>query len=589
MLYDTLVETYIKLEATTKRLEMTDILANLLRSAEPEEMAEVIYLTQGKIHPDWTGEPEIGMAEKSVVEAVIKATGLQKSKVEQLISETGDIGHTAEAALRQKKIASFEGKKPTVSEVYNTLDAIANESGQGSSARKVGRLVNLMVNISPTAARYLARTVVGALRLGIGDMTILDALALARTGSKVAREELERAYYLSSDLGDVAETLAEKGMNAIENFEITVGKPIMAMAAQRLSTAEEIVKKLGRLSAEYKLDGERLQIHKESGKVEIFSRRLENITHMYPDAVKMAQNQIRAKNAIVEGEVVAIDIDTGEMRPFQTLMQRRRKHGIQEAMERLPVTIFLFDCLYADGKDYTLEPYPVRKKKLKEIIYESERFHRVNSLETEDPKEVERFFEQAIADGTEGLVCKSLSNESIYRAGARSWLWVKLKRSYQSKMSDPVDLVVVGAFHGMGRRAGSYGALLGAAYDRDADMYRTVCKVGSGFTDEVLATLPKDLGPLKHEEKHPLVDSFLKADVWFAPEKVMEVLGDELTLSPIHTAGFDSIRKGAGLAVRFPRFQRWRDDKSAEEATTIPELLDMYRSQLKQIEKRDES
>jgi DNA ligase-1 len=416
-------------------------------------------------------------------------------------------------------------------------------------------------------------------------MTILDALAIARTGSKEAREALERAYYLSSDLGDVAETLAGKGIEAIENFRITVGKPIMAMSAQRLSTADEIVEKLGRLSAEYKLDGERLQIHKGGGKVQIFSRRLENITHMYPDAVKMAEVQIRVDNAIVEGEVVAIDPDTGEMHPFQTLMQRRRKHGIQEAMERLPIAVFLFDCLFAEGKDYTLEPYPMRKAKLKEIIQESVRFHRVNSIETDDPRDIERYFEQAIADGTEGLVCKSLADESVYRAGARSWLWVKLKRSYQSKMSDPIDLVVVGAFHGMGRRAGSYGALLGAAYDQEADVYCTVCKVGSGFTDEVLAKLPKDLEPLSHDGKHPLVDSLLKADVWFAPERVMEVLGDELTLSPIHTAGFDAIRKGAGLAVRFPRFQRWREDKSAEEATTVPELLDMYRSQLKQIEK----
>ncbi len=588
MLYDTLVETYVKLEATTKRLEMTNILAELLQKAEPEEMAEVIYLTQGKIHPDWTGEPEIGMAEKSVVEAIVKATGLPKAKVEQLIAETGDIGHAAEAALKQKKVANFSGRKPTASEVYNTLDAIANESGQGSATRKVDRLVKLMVNVTPTAARYLARTVVGALRLGVGDMTILDALAIARTGSKDAREALERAYYLSSDLGDVAETLAGKGMEAIEHFQITVGKPIMAMAAQRLSTADEIVEKLGWLSAEYKLDGERLQIHKGGGRVQIFSRRLENITHMYPDAVKMAETQIRVESAIVEGEVVAIDQDTGEMHPFQTLMQRRRKHGIQEAMERLPVAVFLFDCLYAEGKDYTLEPYPKRKAKLKEIIEESVRFHRVNSIETDDPRELERYFEQAIADGTEGLVCKSLADESVYRAGARSWLWVKLKRSYQSKMSDPVDLVVVGAFHGMGRRAGSYGALLGAAYDHEADVYRTVCKVGSGFTDEVLAKLPKDLESLRHDGKHPLVDSLLKADIWFTPERVMEVLGDELTLSPIHTAGFDAIRKGAGLAVRFPRFQRWREDKSAEEATTVPELLDMYRSQLKQIEKGDE-
>ncbi len=589
MLYDTLVETYVKLEATTKRLEMTDILAQIFREAEPEEMAEVIYLTQGKIHPDWTGEPEIGMAEKTVIDAIVKATGLQKAKVEQLVAEMGDIGHAAEAALKQKKIASFGGKKPTVSDVYTTLDVIANESGQGSASRKIDRLVKLIVNASPTAARYLARTVVGALRLGIGDMTILDALAIAKTGSKETREILERAYYLSSDLGDVAETLSGKGIEAIKHFKITVGKPIMAMAAQRLSTADDIVEKLGRLSAEYKLDGERLQIHKEGEMVQIFSRRLENITRMYPDAVKMAQRQITVRSAIVEGEVVAIDPDTGEMRPFQTLMQRRRKHGIQEAMERLPITIFLFDCLYAEGEDYTLKPYPRRKAKLKEILEESDRFHRVDSIETDDPRELERFFEQAIAEGTEGLVCKSLADDSIYRAGARSWLWVKLKRSYQSKMSDPVDLVVVGAFYGMGRRAGSYGALLGAAYDHDADVYRTVCKVGSGFTDEVLATLPKYLEPLRHEGKHPLVDSLLKSDIWFIPEKVMEVLGDELTLSPIHTAGFNAVRRGAGLAVRFPRFQRWRDDKSAEEATTITELLDMYKSQLKQIEKSEDS
>jgi DNA ligase-1 len=587
MLYDTLVETYVKLEATTKRLEMTAILAELLKVAEPEEMAEVIYLTQGKIHPDWTGEPEIGMAEKSVVEAIIKATGLQKSKVEQLLAETGDIGHAAEAALKGKKVASFGGRKPTASEVYNTLDAIAKESGQGSAGRKVDRLVKLMVNASPLAARYLARTVVGALRLGIGDMTILDALAIARTGSKDSREALERAYYLSSDLGDVAETLASKGLNAIEEFEITVGKPIMAMAAQRLSTAEEIVEKLGKVSAEYKLDGERLQIHKDGEKVHIFSRRLENITHMYPDAVKMALSQIKTGKAIIEGEVVAVDNDSGEMLPFQTLMQRRRKYKIEEMMEKLPVTIFLFDCLYADGKDYTPEPYPIRKAKLKEIIKVSDNFHIVESKETDDPKELEKFFEKAIADGTEGLVCKSLADESIYRAGARSWLWVKLKRSYQSRMSDPVDLVIVGALHGRGRRAGSYGALLGAAYDPGSDMYRTVCKVGSGFTDEMLATLPKDLEPLRHEGMHPLVDAILEADIWFVPERVMEVLGDELTLSPIHTAGAGAIREGAGLAVRFPRFQRWREDKSAEEATTVAELLDMYRSQLKQIEKSE--
>ena len=587
MLYDTLVDTYVKLESTTKRLEMTDILSKLLREASPDEISIVIYLTQGKIHPDWTGEPEIGMAEKMVIEAIVKATGTSKSQVEKLLNENGDIGHTAEAAFKQKKISGLSSKVLTVSDVYNGLDSIARESGQGSASRKVDRLVSLMVNASPLGARYLARTVVGALRLGIGDMTILDALSIAKTGNKDAREALERAYYLSSDLGDVAKTLAEKSISAVEKYHVTVGKPIMAMAAQRLGTPEEIIEKLGRLSAEYKLDGERLQIHKQGTKIQIFSRRLENITHMYPDVVKMAQQNVKADSAIIEGEVVAVDPVTDEMHPFQTLMQRRRKHGIEEAVQRLPISVFLFDCLYVDGEDYTLKPYPTRKTKLAEIIVESERFKRVKSIETQNPKELESYFEQSIAEGTEGLVCKSLGDDSIYRAGARSWLWVKLKRSYQSKMSDPVDLVVVGAIYGRGRRAGSYGALLGAAYDKADDVFRTVCKVGSGFTDEVLSMLPNLLEPLRHEGKHPRVDSLIEADVWVIPEKVMEVLGDELTLSPIHTAGYGAIRSEAGLAVRFPRFQRWRDDKSAEEATTVEELLDMYKSQLKTIEKEE--
>jgi len=587
MLYETLVKYYDRLEATTKRLEMTSILTELFKNTEPYELAEVIYLTQGKIHPDWTGEPEIGMAEKSVIDTIVKATGIEKSKVLGLMASTGDIGRAAEEALLEKKTTRFGSKNLTVKEVYDSLDAISKESGSGSSARKSESLMKLLIYSSPASARYLARTVVGSLRLGIGDMTILDSLSHAFTGSKDSRDALERAYYLSSDLGDVAETLASKGIDAIKNFHVTIGKPIMAMAAQRLSSAEEIIAKLGKVSAEYKLDGERLQIHKEGNRVQIFSRRLENITHMYPDVVKVASEHVKVKDAIIEGEVVAIDLETEEMHPFQTLMQRRRKYKIEEMMEKLPVTVFLFDCLYANGVDYTLQSYPIRKATLAKIIAETDRFHMVKAIETNDPKEIEKFFEQAISDGTEGLVCKSLADESIYRAGARSWLWVKLKRSYQSKIEDPVDLVVVGSFYGRGRRAGSYGALLAASYDKDADMYRTACKVGSGFTDEDLAKLPKLMEPLQHDGKHPLVDSFMDADVWFVPEKVIQILGDELTLSPIHTAAYGAIRPGSGIAVRFPRFQKWRNDKSAEEATTVKELLDMYKSQLKIIEKEE--
>ena len=583
MQYAHLVETYERLEATTKRLEMTDILAVLLRDAEPEALEKVIYLTQGKIHPDWTGEPEIGMAERMVIESIVKASGLRKSEVEALIAEKGDIGLTAEEAMSRKRTAMLGGKSLTVSDVYDALDRIANESGKGSSGRKIDRLVKLMVNASPLDTRYLARTVVGALRLGVGDMTMLDALSLAYTDSAGNRGILERAYNLTSDLGYVARTLAEEGLGALEDVKVTVGKPILMMLAQRLSTPQETIEKLGRSSAEYKLDGERFQIHKKGDRVQIFSRRRENITKMYPDAVRMAKGRIRAEEAIVEGEAVAIDPDTGEMKPFQTLMQRRRKYRIEEMMEKFPIAVFLFECLYADGEDLTLRPYSVRRRRLVEIVDESERFKPVRALETSDAEEMEAFFEEAISEGTEGLVIKAVSEDSIYRAGARSWLWVKLKRSYQSKMVDPVDLVVVGGFHGRGRRAGSFGALLLAAYDHEEDVFRTVCKVGSGFTDENLAELPGILEEYAREERHPRVDSLLDADMWFTPGLVIEVLGDEITLSPIHTCAYDRLRKSSGLAVRFPRFIRYRDDKAPEDSTKVEEVEEMYRSQLKTL------
>ena len=587
MLYATLVETYERLEATTKRLEMTDILAELLREADPDELEMVIYLTQGKIHPDWTGEPEIGMAEKMAIGTIARASGVKKADVEALMAETGDIGLAAEKVLQGKRVGTLGGKQLTVYEVYDSLDQIAKESGKGSSDRKIDRLVRLLVNATPLGARYLARTVVGALRLGVGDMTILDALALARTDSAENRDLLERAYNLTSDLGYVARTLAEKGIDAMENVKVVVGKPIRMMLAQRLSTPEETVAKLGRCSAEYKLDGERFQIHKMGDNVQIFSRRLENITGMYPDAVDYALKQVRAGEAILEGEAVAMDPDTGEMKPFQTLMQRRRKYRIEEMMEKFPVAVFLFECLYADGDDLTLKPYDVRRSRLRKIVEETDRFKIVKALEPSSVKELEGFFEEAIAEGTEGLVVKSMGEDSIYRAGARSWLWVKLKRSYQSKMVEPVDLVVVGAFHGRGRRAGSYGALLTAAYDPDADTFRTVCKVGSGFTDEDLGNLPKKFEELRRGERHPRVDSLLEADLWFIPSTVIEILGDEITLSPIHTCAFNRLREDSGLAIRFPRFMRWREDKSSEDATQVDEVVDMYKAQLKTIEKEE--
>jgi len=589
MLYSTLVDSYKKLESTTKRLEMTDILVELMKKTTPADLEKVIYMTQGKIHPDWTGEPELGVAERTAVEAVARVSGINKKDVESLLAETGDIGHAAEKAMSGKRLKSLGVKRLSVADVYEAFDKIAKESGKGSNERKIDRLTSLITDASPLEARYILRTVTGALRLGIGDMTILDALAIAFTDSAENRDILERAYNLTSDLGFVARRLAESGLKEIENVKAVVGKPIRMMLAQRLSTPDEIIDKLGgKCSAEFKLDGERFQIHKKGKDVQIFSRRLENITHMYPDAVDLSLKHLKATDAIVEGEAVATDPDTNEMRPFQTLMQRRRKYGINEMMEKFPVTVFLFECLYVDGEDLTLAPYSIRRQRLKGIVAETERFKIVRALETSKTLELEKFFEEAITEGCEGLVVKSTGEDSIYRAGARSWLWVKLKRSYQSKMVEPIDLVVVGAFHGRGKRAGSYGALLMAAFDPEEDVFKTVCKVGSGFTDEDLDNLPKMLEPYKRQEKHPRVNALLEADIWFSPSIVIEVLGDEITLSPVHTAAFNVIRENSGLAVRFPRFTgKWRVDKSPEDATQVTEIIDMYKAQLKTISKED--
>ena len=586
MLYSKLAEAYYRLDPTTKRLEMIEIAAGLLRETPPEDMEVVIYLTQGKIHPNWTGLPELGMAEKMAIDAVSQATNVEKEEVQRLLKEMGDLGLVTEKMILSANVEKLSTEPLTVRKVYDILDKIAMESGKGSSERKIKGLINLLVNASPLEARYIIRTVEGKLRLGLGDMTILDALAEAFTGSKKNRGILERAYNLTSDLGDVARVLAEEGLGAVRELKIIVGKPVRMMLAQRLSTAEEVVEKLdGKCSAEYKLDGERFQIHKRGSEVQIYSRRLEKITYMYPDAREMAATHIKAEEAIVEGEAVAVDPETEELRPFQLLMQRRRKYRIEEMAEKIPIAVFLFECLYADGEDLTLRPYPFRRKKLQEIVGEAPRFKITKSRSSSDPREIEKFFDEAISEGSEGLIVKSTSDNSLYRAGARSWLWVKLKRSYQSKMVEPVDLVVVGAFYGRGKRAGSYGALLAAAYDHESDLFKTVCKVGSGLTDEDLAKMPGTFREHILPHKPPRVEALIEPDIWFNPAIVIEVIGDEITLSPIHTCAFGLLREGSGLAIRFPRFTgRWRSDKSPDDATTVEEIVDMYKAQLKTVE-----
>jgi len=582
--YSNITKAYEKIEATAKRLEMTDYLVESLKETPTNLIDKIVYLTQGKLYPDFVGI-EIGIAEKLAIRAVARSAGHGAKDIEEDIKKTGDLGETTQKFMEKKTQTTFFSTHLTVERVFETLDKMAKSTGSGSIELKLNLLAGLLSDASPSEAKYIVRTVTGNLRLGIADMTVLDALAVAFGGGKETREQLERAYNISSDLGRVAKVVAEEGIEQIKKFEVMPGDPIRPMLAERLSSSEEILEKLGgKCLAEYKYDGERIQAHKKNDNVILFSRRLENITDQYPDGVEYIRKYVKATEAIVEAEAVAVDPETSEMMPFQELMHRRRKYGIQEAMKEHPINLFMFDILYVDGKDLTLQPYHVRHDYLEKIIEQTSNVKLAESRITENPEQLEQFFEKTVESGSEGIMCKSVNQDSIYQAGARGWLWIKYKRDYKSEVADTLDLVVVGAFHGRGKRAGTFGAFLLAAYDPDTDVFETVTKVGTGFTDADLEKLPKMLNKHKISHKHPRVNSTLDVDVWFEPAVVIETKGAEITLSPIHTCAMNVIREESGLALRFPRFTgKYRIDKSAEDATTNKEVIEMYRSQLKKI------
>ena len=598
MEFELLANTFEKLEAVSARTQMTLYLVDLFKKTPADLIDKVVYLMQGRLWPDWKGLPELGVGEKGIIKAIVLATHSKESEVEQLRRKYGDLGTVA--ALLKERLEKTPGKpigilaflpqqqvkkkKLTVQEVYDTLAKIALAQGEGSRDLKIKLLARLLTDASPKEAKYIVRFVEGRLRLGVGDATIMDALAIVYAGSQAYRPVIERAYNLRADLGMVAKILATEGIEALKKIKPEIGVPIRPMLAERLNNPVEILKQVGgKAIVEYKYDGERAQIHKRGDQIWIFSRRLENITRQYPDVQEYARKYIKAHEAIVEGEIVAVDPETGELRPFQELMRRKRKHDIHIAMKEVPVHVYLFDVLYVDGEDYTQKTLPERRKKLEEIIEQSDEFRIAEYIITDDPQELEEFFLKAIEDGAEGVMVKAIHGKAIYQAGARGWLWIKYKRDYKSEMIEPVDLVAVGAFYGRGRRGGKYGTLLMAAYDPKTDTFKTVCKVGSGFTDEDLDKMMEMFKPYVIPNKHPRVDSAMKPDVWFQPAIVAEIIGAELTLSPVHTCCYGWAKPGAGISIRFPRFIRWRPDKGPEDVTTTEELFEMYKRQLRKI------
>jgi DNA ligase 1 len=582
MLFREVVDYYEQLEATTKRLEMTDILAALLSKTPPAVIDKVVYMTLGELYPAYVGL-ELGVAEKLAARAIRQVSGAGEKELNELFSRHGDLGTVAELLLRTKEQTTLFVQELTVEEVYSSLEKIAKASGPGAVDVKTAVLSKLLAMATPVEAKHIIRIVTGKMRLGVADMTVLDALAKAFGGD---REVYERAYNLSSDIGLVAKTAAVEGVEGVSKFRVRVGIPVRCMLAERLSSAVEILEKMDGVGfTEYKYDGERMQIHKAGEKVWIFSRRQENITQQYPDVVEAVEKYVKAAEAILECEAVPLDPDTGETLPFQELMHRKRKKEIERAAEEYPVALYFFDILYVDGEDMTTKPFLERRKMLEKVIVEDERVKLSTGLLTHSPEEVEKIFAEAVEAGCEGVIVKSVGEDSVYRAGARGWQWIKFKRDYRSEMIDTVDLVVVGAFHGRGRRRGKFGALLTAVYNEERDVFQTICKVGSGFKDEDLERFTEMINQLKIPHKHARVESLMTPDVWVEPSIVLEIIGAEVTLSPVHTCAWGVLKEGYGLGIRFPRYTgRLRTDKKPEDATTDREIVEMYKRQLKKIE-----
>jgi DNA ligase 1 len=608
-----LIDAFEQMENTKSRLSLTDILVSLFRKTPKDLIEKVVYFTQGKLAPDYEAL-DLGLAEKMAIRAIAYSSGSPVHLVEKAYQSTGDIGDAAGQIMKSRNQMTLTSEIMTVEKVFSTLVKIAKTAGPGSQESKLKLLSSILNETRPRESRYILKLVMGTLRLGIADFTAMDALAVAFTGSKSNRAVLEKAYNATNDLGNIAKTLATQGLDAIEMLRITLFKPVRPMLAERVATTMDALNRMdGRGLAEYKLDGERVQVHKSSENVELFTRRLDKITHHFPDLVE-SMRALHVKEAILEGEVVAVDSETGSYLPFQMLMHRRRKHGINEAMENYPVVMNLFDILYLDGSETTSLPLSERRALLEKIIHHkdagsknslprekvkkgnngadsgeeigiidyNQRSKLVPQIVVQDPAQVEMFMATAIENGCEGLMIKQ--PDSTYRAGAREYAWVKLKREYQAELADTLDLVIVGALYGRGRRVGKYGALLLAAYDANTDQFRSTTKVGTGFTDKSLAQFFKDLEKYVLPHKHPRVDTGMKMDVWIEPKIVIEVIASEITLSPSHTAGINSLKEGFGLALRFPKFTgKIRDDKKPEDATAVEELITLYKQQYRGI------
>jgi len=565
-------QAFAELERTASRRRMVELVAELFQAAGSDGCCRLAYLLQGQLRPAYEGV-EIGVGERLLITTLARSYGRSGAAISRRLGRLGDLGLVAAALAPPAR-----GRRLTLDQAYDALLAVARTSGQGSIERKTGRLADLLGRADPLEARFLVRIAQGRLRLGVGDQTILEAAALAALGDRKQKPLLEHAYNVRSDLGGVVQLAFAKGAPGLAAVAPKPGVPVRPALAQRLPSAESIITRLGKVLVEPKYDGFRLQLHRDGSRVWAFSRRLENVTAMFPELVAALRHQIRLKRVIIEGEAVAQNPESGEFLPFQITMTRKRKTGITAAVERYPLRLFAFDLLYAGRESCLRWSQRERSRALRKLIRYSvdDPIAVTEATSTASPVQLQDYFEEMVHRGLEGVVAKR--PDAPYQAGARGYDWVKLKRAYQSRLRDTADLVLVGYLLGRGKRAAlGIGSLLAAVYDPSHDRFRTVAKIGSGLSERAWKELRAKLDRDATRARPRQVDSLITPDVWVVPRVVVEVLADEITRSPSHTCG--KVAGAPGYALRFPRLISERADKAPQDATTEQEILNLHRLQ----------
>ena len=567
---------FSEIEPIAARLEITRLLAELFKKASPHEAEIIASLSLGELRPPHKGT-QFNIAEKSLIKAVAEFLQLPQDTIKKEMKLIGDIGLVLNAHEWQP------AAELSVEDVYEKLCILEKTGGTGSQEEKINLLGQLFTNLDPLSAKFVARIVIGKLRLGFSDMTIIDALSWMEANNKSLRGQIENAYNVCADIGLIARTLKEGGIAAINNMSIKLGTPILPSAAERLPTAKAIFEKLGVCFAEPKLDGFRLQIHldktQETPEIHFFSRNLQDMSAMFPDIIKELL-KLEVDNLIAEGEAICYDANTGNFLPFQETVKRKRKHGIEEAANEFPLQFFLFDLLYLNNISYLDTPYVKRHQQMEALLpaIKSEHLFVIQHKEIHDAKTLEAYFYSEVAQGLEGLVVKR--PDALYQPGKRNFNWIKLKRQEEGHLEDTIDCVVLGYYTGKGKRAHfGIGAFLVGVFNKNLDTFQTVAKIGTGMTDDEWRTLKKQCDSLAVENKPKNVHCAkeLTPDVWVTPDIVCRVRADEITLSPLHSAGKTDTK--LGYALRFPRFMDYRLDKSASEATTDDEIKRLYEDQ----------